>query len=504
MSIKTREKLTLRRDRDGAEMPSERLHKVLAHAGLGSRRALEERITQGQVKVNTQVAELGSTVTRGDRIEVDGKSFVVVPDEALPRVLVYHKPEGELTTRDDPEGRATVFDRLPPIKGARWIAIGRLDINTTGLLLLTTDGELANRLMHPSGNVEREYVCRIQGEVDDAMLERLKQGVTLDDGPAHFDTVEIISQGEGSHAWFKVVLGEGRNREVRRLWESQGVTVSRLKRVRYGSVELPRHLRRGRQDEMAAEQVRALIDALPGGQGLGAALTLQPVIGQRRGKTQEFRPQGGVAAWTGEGHEDAAEFRAFDRPLDPLPTRRRPGQKYKKGKAGAGRGGPRPGGPRPGGGQRPGGPRPAGRPGARKGGPGGPRGPGGGQARGGGGGGLGTPGNAPGRPRKGNVRPGYDNPTEFRTWYVPEGGAMSPFIEPKGNSEERSGNKPRRERGSDSRAGPNTADGNRAAPTDQTPRPGQGPRKQRRGKPRRNRRRGGGDGQPKPPGQTES
>ncbi|HRQ64652.1 MAG TPA: pseudouridine synthase [Xanthomonadaceae bacterium] len=477
MSTKTREKLTLRRDRDGVDQPSERLHKVLAHAGLGSRRALEDRINRGQVKVNTQVAELGSTVIRGDRIEVDGKTFVVVPDEALPRVLIYHKPEGEVTTRDDPEGRPTVFDRLPPIKGARWIAIGRLDINTTGLLLLTTDGELANRLMHPSGNVEREYVCRIQGDVDEAMLDRLRQGVVLEDGPAHFDSIETISHGEGSHAWFKVVLGEGRNREVRRLWESQGVQVSRLKRVRYGNVELPRHLRRGLHEEMDAGGVHTLIGSLPGGQGLGAALTLQPVIGQRRGKTQEFRPQGGVAAWTGERHDEAGEFRAFDRPLEALPARRRPGKKFKKGKPGAGRGGPRPGG-------RPGG--------ARKGGQGQHAGPT-----------HAVAGNVPARQRKAKVRPGYDNPTEFRTWYVPEGGAMSPFIEPK-DKEGRQGNQSGRKRGSGGPGG-NRSAGQHGQPRppgqDQgKPKPGQGPRKFR-GKPRRNRPRGGGggEGQPKPP-----
>jgi 23S rRNA pseudouridine2605 synthase len=486
MSHKPREKLTLRRDRDDSAQPSERLHKVLAHAGLGSRRALEERINQGQVKVNAQVAEIGSTVVRGDRIEVDGKTFVVVPDEALPRVLVYHKPEGEVTTRDDPEGRATVFDRLPPIKGARWIAIGRLDINTTGLLLLTTDGEMANRLMHPSGNVEREYVCRIQGEVDDAMLERLKRGVDLEDGPAHFDRIETISHGEGAHAWFKVVLGEGRNREVRRLWESQGVTVSRLKRVRYGNVELPRGLRRGMQEEMTTDQVRTLIDALPGDRGLGAALTLQPVIGQRRGKTQEFRPLSGGVAWTGERNDAAAELRAFDRPLDPLPTRRKPGKKFKKNKGPGGRGAARPGGgPRPGG-ARPGSGRPGGRPAVRK----------GGQGQGA------APGNASPRAPRSKVRPGYDNPTEFRTWYVPEGGAMSPFIEP---GENRSGNSPgRKRRPTEGQRGP-AVDGNRASGPEGTANPGQGPRKRRGGKPRRNnRRRGGGEGQNKPPADGNS
>jgi 23S rRNA pseudouridine2605 synthase len=466
MTQKPREKLTLRRDREGGVQPSERLHKVLANAGLGSRRALEERINRGQVKVNGQVAELGSTVTRGDRIEIDGRTFVVVPDEALPRVIIYHKPEGEVTTRDDPEGRPTVFDRLPAIKGARWIAIGRLDINTTGLLLLTTDGELANRLMHPSGNIEREYVCRIQGQVDEAMLERLRRGVTLDDGPAHFDRIEVISHGEGSHAWFKVVLGEGRNREVRRLWESQGVTVSRLKRVRYGSIELPRHMRRGQHEELPAEQVRALIEALPGPQGLPATLTLQPVIGQRRGRTVEFRPQGGVAAWTGERHDEAGEFRAFDRPLEPLPTRRRPGKKFRKGKkAGQGATG------------RAQGQRTQGRKGV-------------------GGGNRGTPGNAQPRTigprqRKPKVRPGYDNPTEFRTWYVPEGGAMSPFIEP---GEGRGGNRQGSRHGG---AGPR--DGNRSG---NEASPGQPQQRKKRHKPRRHRRRGtGGDGQPRPGGE---
>ena len=239
-------KLTLKRaeaDAAPAARLEERLHKVLAQAGLGSRRALEQRIADGMVKVNGEVAQLGSSVKGGDRIELDGKTFVASALSEPSRVLMYNKPEGEVTTREDPEGRPTIFEALPALKGARWIAIGRLDINTTGLLLLTTDGELANAMMHPSFELAREYVCRVrapEGEdvVSDKVADRLRRGVALEDGPARFDEIERIG-GTDSHDWFRVLLKEGRNREVRRLWESQGCQVSRLKRVRYGSVELP-------------------------------------------------------------------------------------------------------------------------------------------------------------------------------------------------------------------------------------------------------------------------
>jgi len=235
----------------------ERLHKVLAQAGLGSRRALEERIAQGLVKVNGEVAQTGQSVKGGDRVEIDGKTFVASALTEPASVLLYNKPEGEVTTREDPEGRPTVFEALPRLKGARWIAVGRLDINTTGLLLLTTDGELANALMHPSSNIQREYVCRIHGEVPDEVVNRLAKGVQLEDGPAKFDEIERIGSSD-SHAWFRVVLTEGRNREVRRLWESQGLTVSRLMRIRFGTYSMPSTLRQGSWLEVSDEEIAAL------------------------------------------------------------------------------------------------------------------------------------------------------------------------------------------------------------------------------------------------------
>jgi 23S rRNA pseudouridine2605 synthase len=246
-----RGRLSLRKEaEDGASSRlEERLHKVLAQAGLGSRRALEERIAQGLVKVNGEVAQTGQSVRSGDRIELDGRTFVASALTEPASVLVYNKPEGQVTTNEDPEGRPTVFESLPRLKGARWIAVGRLDINTTGLLLLTTDGELANALMHPSSQVEREYVCRIHGEVPDNIVDRLARGVALEDGPAKFDRIERIGSSD-SHAWFQVTLSEGRNREVRRLWESQGFQVSRLKRVRYGDVTCRALLKRGQSQEL--------------------------------------------------------------------------------------------------------------------------------------------------------------------------------------------------------------------------------------------------------------
>ena len=227
-------KLSLKRESAPTEAPrlEERLHKVLAQAGLGSRRALEQRIADGLVKVNGETAQTGMSVKAGDKIELDGKTFVASALTEPARVLIYNKPEGEVTTREDPEGRPTIFEALPALKGARWIAIGRLDINTTGLLLLTTDGELANAMMHPSYEVEREYVVRVrapegQESVPDNVVDRLRRGVALDDGPAKFDEIERIG-GTDSHDWFRVLLKEGRNREVRRLWDSQGCKVSRL------------------------------------------------------------------------------------------------------------------------------------------------------------------------------------------------------------------------------------------------------------------------------------
>lgn len=235
----------------------ERLHKVLANSGLGSRRALEERIAAGEVQVNGRQAVPGTPVQPGDRIEIDGRGFRVVTRSENSRLIVYNKPEGELTTRYDPKGRPTVFERLPRLHEARWVAVGRLDINTSGLLLLTDDGELANALMHPANAVEREYLCRIHGQPDAESIERLRRGVELDDGPARFDRIEPLGQS-ASHQWFQVVLHEGRNREVRRLWEAVGFQVSRLKRVRYGEITLPRLLRRGQAEELPAQVVNRL------------------------------------------------------------------------------------------------------------------------------------------------------------------------------------------------------------------------------------------------------
>jgi len=324
MNNAPRNKLSLKRATDTDEAPvaklEERLHKVLAQAGLGSRRALEQRIAEGLVKVNGETAQTGMSVKTGDKIELDGRTFVASALTEAPRVLIYNKPEGEVTTRDDPEGRPTVFEALPALKGARWIAIGRLDINTTGLLLLTTDGELANAMMHPSYEVEREYVVRVrapEGEqtVPDNIVDRLRRGVALEDGPAKFDEVERIG-GTDSHDWFRVVVKEGRNREVRRLWESQGCQVSRLKRVRYGQVSLPQPLLRGQSQDLPEAQVQAMRQQLGLEEGAPAALTLQPVIGQRKAAkaTVQVSRDGRSQAYV-NGHntaDEGRELRRFD------------------------------------------------------------------------------------------------------------------------------------------------------------------------------------------------
>lgn len=229
---------------------SEKIQKVLARVGLGSRRGMEEWIDAGRVSVNGQIATLGDRISDGDELRVDGRivSFSTEED-SVRRVILYYKPEGEVCTRTDPGGRPTVFDALPKLKDQRWVAIGRLDINSQGLLLFTTDGDLANRLMHPSSNIEREYAVRVHGTVGEENLEALRTGVMLVDGEACFD--EIIDRGgEGTNHWYHVILREGRKREVRRMWETQGVQVSRLIRVRYGDVNLPRNLKAGRWVEL--------------------------------------------------------------------------------------------------------------------------------------------------------------------------------------------------------------------------------------------------------------
>jgi 23S rRNA pseudouridine2605 synthase len=221
---------------------NERLQKLLAGAGHGSRRGIEEWIRAGRVTINGKLATLGDRASASDQICLDGKPLDLSGGADNTEVLLYHKPVGEVTTRIDPQGRPTVFDRLPPPASGRWIVVGRLDVNTSGLLLFTNDGELAHRLMHPSSEIEREYLVRLRGMPSAAVLDRLRQGVELEDGPAHFDRIEREST-EGSHSWFRVCLHEGRNREVRRLFEHEGFVVSRLSRLRYGSVELPHDLR---------------------------------------------------------------------------------------------------------------------------------------------------------------------------------------------------------------------------------------------------------------------
>ena len=234
---------------------SEKLQKVLARAGLGSRREMEAAIADGRVKVNGQVASLGDRIEMRDKVSFDNRPVALRGAEEVPRrVIMYNKPEGELCTRKDPEGRRTVFDRLPRLKGERWIAIGRLDINTSGLLLFTTDGELANRRMHPSTQVEREYAVRVMGEVAKEKVVAMVEGVMLEDGPARFTDVQEFG-GEGINTWFHVVIMEGRNREVRRLWESQGLTVSRLKRVRYGNIFLDKRARAGEWTELTQDEI---------------------------------------------------------------------------------------------------------------------------------------------------------------------------------------------------------------------------------------------------------
>lgn len=245
---------------------SEKLQKLLATVGLGSRRELEKWISAGRVSVNGSTAKLGDRAEADDRILVDGRPIKIVTDDS-PRVLMYSKPEGEVSTTTDPEGRPTVFDGLPRLSRGRWIAIGRLDINTSGLLLFTTHGELANRLMHPSYEVKREYMVRIHGEVNEAMIARLTEGVILEDGLAKFQTVKAQharSNDEhiSSNQWFRVILAEGRTREVRRLWESQGVEVNRLKRISYGPIELPSFVRRSEFIELDPKQVISLFRAV--------------------------------------------------------------------------------------------------------------------------------------------------------------------------------------------------------------------------------------------------
>jgi 23S rRNA pseudouridine2605 synthase len=240
------------------EAPTQKLHKILAQSGLGSRRMMEEWIREGKITVNGAVATIGARVGPTDTVRVGRRIIRWPAAHRVPRVLLYHKPEGEIVSHDDPEGRTSVFEQLPALRGAKWLAVGRLDYNTSGLLIFTTSGELANRMMHPRFAVEREYAVRIVGQLSPAQIARLRNGIELSDGPAACLSV-ADEGGEGTNHWYRIVLREGRNRVVRRLFEALGITVSRLMRVRFGVVALPPRLKRGQVSALPAAEVKRLL-----------------------------------------------------------------------------------------------------------------------------------------------------------------------------------------------------------------------------------------------------
>lgn len=264
---------------------AERIQKVLARAGYGSRRQVEAWIKEGKVTRNGEIASIGDQVSVGDTMKLDGKALSAKRLWQQPQqVLLYNKPVGEVCTRKDPEGRRTIFQSLPSPEQGRWVSVGRLDINTSGLIILTTDGELANTLMHPSNEMDREYAVRVLGEVTPEMLQNLRDGVELDDGKAHFSDVQR-SGGEGANSWFHVVIQEGRNREVRRLWESQGVQVSRLMRVRYGPVIIPNKLKMGQWMMVEGYELETLYEDV----GLKAHVEQQSGRAQREKKLRPLK-----------------------------------------------------------------------------------------------------------------------------------------------------------------------------------------------------------------------
>ncbi|MFA5372270.1 MAG: pseudouridine synthase [Sideroxydans sp.] len=253
-----------------AKQPGERLQKILAQAGLGSRREMETWITSGRVTINGAVATLGGRVSDGDKVQVDGRivRLSLQAEPKLPRVLLYHKHEGEIVSRDDPGGRASVFDNLPKLRGQKWIAIGRLDFNTSGLLIFTTSGDLANHLMHPRFEVEREYAVRVQGEITPEQIRQMTgDGIELEDGVVKFDQLSDEG-GEGFNHWYRLVIREGRNREVRRTFEALGLPVSRLMRVRFGIINLPPRIKRGMMTELDEGEIRGILEwvGLPAGE----------------------------------------------------------------------------------------------------------------------------------------------------------------------------------------------------------------------------------------------
>ena len=253
------QKVAVRRDLTSDD-DAPKLHKVLAEAGLGSRRDMEDLIISGRVSVNGEPAHIGQRILPSDHVRINGKLIQRRVSKKPPRVLVYHKPAGEIVSHNDPDGRPSVFDRLPTMKAGKWLAVGRLDFNTEGLLLFTTSGDLANRLMHPRYGIDREYAVRTLGELEEGMRQKLLAGVELEDGLAQFSKI-ADGGGEGINKWYRVVIGEGRNREVRRMFEAIGLTVSRLIRTRYGAMTLPSGLKRGRWEEMDENTVRDLLTA---------------------------------------------------------------------------------------------------------------------------------------------------------------------------------------------------------------------------------------------------
>lgn len=294
-------------------MTDEKLQKVLATAGFGSRREMERVIDAGLVTVNGVTATLGSRVKAGDKLIIDGHRYQV-PDRKETqdelRVLLYNKPEGEICSRNDPEGRPTVYDRLPPLSTGRWISVGRLDFNTSGLLLFTNNGELANKLMHPSSGIDREYLVRVQGEVSKEQLQQLRDGVQLEDGLAKFTDI-TIGGGKGANTWFYCTLMEGKNREVRRLWEAQGCRVSRLKRVRYGQILIPSYVRMGQWVELGLAETTLLCDAAGIKPPAKKSLTRNEFL-QRERREQRLRASPGKpVAVKSRAHRSRAEREAF-------------------------------------------------------------------------------------------------------------------------------------------------------------------------------------------------
>jgi len=327
-----------------------KLHKVLAEAGLGSRRDMEELIIAGRVSVNGEPAHIGQRILPTDTVRINGKPIQRKVSKRPPRVLVYHKPAGEIVSTSDPEGRPSVFDRLPNMKAGKWLAVGRLDFNTEGLLLFTTSGDLANRLMHPRYGIDREYAVRTLGELEEGMRQKLLSGVELEDGTAQFSKI-ADGGGEGVNKWYRVTIGEGRNREVRRMFEAIGLTVSRLIRTRYGSMTLPHGLKRGRWEELDEHAVRDLLSANgldkqsgqnSGGKGRGEFQERQGGPdrngngkGPRRGQGQgQVQSQGGAQ---GQGR---GQGQSRSRQPDPLQTALGfPGMGQPRRNSGPGRGG---------------------------------------------------------------------------------------------------------------------------------------------------------------------